>query len=411
MRSVTLSLAVLVLACVGQVQAASFIPLGDPGPEWRCGKPHGVSNSGVVVGQTSDEKAFRWTQADGMVSLGVGGTGSCAYGVSADGSVVVGYRRVDIGGDEAFRWTQPSGTAVLPSDPGHARAKAVSADGSVVVGAVSEQACRWTEETGLLHLGYLGDDWLSYANDVSADGSVVVGHSGCCGDEKAFRWMQQDGMVALDGMAMAHAVSTDGSVVVGTHYTSHVEGWRACRWTRETGTQYLGLLPGDSPGNRYEYMAFDVSGDGSLVVGSSYGDDNGAFLWDTPHGMRRLKDVLATDFGLDLTGWDLTHAAAISDNGLHIVGYGEHAYGGYEAWIATIPEPSTFILLATGAFGLAAYVWRRHRPRRDPQGPNRPKSGKGRPLQLARYGLLAAGSSGWMSFSSGWSGRCCFSSG
>ena len=47
-----------------------------------------------------------------------------------------------------------------------------------------------------------------------------------------------------------------------------------------------------------------------------------AFIWDNANGMRKLKDVLVNDFGLDLTGWTLTIARGISDDGLTIVGDG-----------------------------------------------------------------------------------------
>ena len=360
MRSVIVSVAVLVSVGVGQVQATGFIPLGDGGSYFTCARPYGVSNDGLVVGQTSNEEAFRWTQAEGMTSLGVGGTSSVAYGVSADGSVVVGSRQAAVGGEEAFRWTQPSGTTVLPNDPGHARANAVSADGSVVVGWVSERASRWTQNTGLLDLGCLGDDWLSYSHDVSADGSVVVGRNGCCGDEKAFRWTQPGGMVALPGLIQdARGVSADGSVVVGEGWVDPGGpwvpwAWHAFRWTAATGSVDLGHLPGEPDRG---YFPEDVSGDGSVVVG--IGDDAGdqvAFIWDDDHGMRRLQDVLTVDYGLDLGELNLTHVTAISDNGLHIVGFGEYTYGGYEAWIATIPDPSTVALLALGALGLAAHA-------------------------------------------------------
>ena len=42
-----------------------------------------------------------------------------------------------------------------------------------------------------------------------------------------------------------------------------------------------------------------------------------------------------------------------------IVGYGVYPDGDVEAWIATIPEPSTLILLSIGAAGLLLYGWRR----------------------------------------------------
>jgi probable HAF family extracellular repeat protein len=75
----------------------------------------GVSADGSVVvgvaenaaGQT---RAFRWTAADGMQDLGtLGGSESEAWGVSADGSVVVGWAENAAGIPRAFRWTAAGG--------------------------------------------------------------------------------------------------------------------------------------------------------------------------------------------------------------------------------------------------------------------------------------------------------------
>ena len=171
-------------------------------------------------------------------------------------------------------------------------------------------------------------------------------------------------MVALPGdIGDACGVSADGSVVVGEGWVDPGGpwvpwGWHAFRWTQATGSVDLGHLPGDPDRG---YIPTDVSGDGSVVVGDASAGDRVAFIWDTDHGMRSLQDVLTVEYGLDLTGWDLTHATAISDNGLHIVGYGKRTNGHHEAWLATIPEPSTFALLATGVLVLLVCAWRRRR--------------------------------------------------
>jgi probable HAF family extracellular repeat protein len=74
--------------------AQRLIWLGTLGGDWS--EAWGVSADGsVVVGEAQnaagDQRAFRWTAARGMQDLGtLGGDQSWAWGVSADGSVVVG---------------------------------------------------------------------------------------------------------------------------------------------------------------------------------------------------------------------------------------------------------------------------------------------------------------------------------
>ena len=75
----------------------------------------------------------------GLGDLPGGEFQSLAAGVSADGSVVVGTGRSDLG-DEAFRWTRAGGLQRLgaleagPDGLIHSSATGVSADGNVVVG-------------------------------------------------------------------------------------------------------------------------------------------------------------------------------------------------------------------------------------------------------------------------------------
>ena len=107
----------------------------------------------------------------------------------------------------------------------------------------------------------------------------------------------------------------------------------------------LGELAGGIDGS----IATATNADGSILVGSASTESGGyqAMIWDSVHGMRNLKMVLENDFGLDLSGWDLTGAADISDDGLTIVGSGINS-GRYEAWIAVIPEPASWVLLLAG---------------------------------------------------------------
>jgi probable HAF family extracellular repeat protein len=114
--------------------------LGTLGGDWS--EAYGVSADGsVVVGRAAnaagDWHAFRWTASSGMQDLGtLGALVSCAYGVSADGSVVVGESL-----NRAFRWTASRGMEDLSTT--YARltngsvlieARAISPDGRYIVG-------------------------------------------------------------------------------------------------------------------------------------------------------------------------------------------------------------------------------------------------------------------------------------
>jgi probable HAF family extracellular repeat protein len=217
-----------------------------------------------------------------MQDLGtLGGTRSGAYGVSADGSVVVGWAWNAAGDGRAFRWTASG---------------------------------------GMEDLGTLGGDF-SHAWGVSADGSVVVGSArNDGGRSRAFRW-QNSAMQDLGTLggccSEAYGVSFDGAVVVGWSYDN--AGYeRAFRW--ENGVmQDLGTLSGYA-----NSIAYDVSANGSVVVGAAH-DGAGlyrAFRWTASRGMEDLNTTYAS---LLTDGSVLWVARAISPNGRYIVGYGYNA--------------------------------------------------------------------------------------
>ena len=170
------------------------------------------------------------------------------------------------------------------------------------------------------------------------------------------------GVGDLDGgmfHSEAYGVSADGSVVVGRGNSA--QGFEAFRWQNDV---MIGL--GDLDGGSFYSWAQGVSADGSVVVGHSFSTSHlEAFIWEETSGMRSLQDVLTGDYGVDLTGWWLRTAQAISDDGRTIVGYGDNPDGNIEAWMVKldiIPEPSTLIIWSLlGAFGLAAGCWRRRR--------------------------------------------------
>ncbi len=319
----------------------------------------GVSNDGTVVTGYANSFAFRWTEGTGMVSLGtLGGVYSSAYDINADGTVVVGEAH-NGSWARAFRWTEGTGMVDLGTLGGfQSYAWGVNPDGSVIVGAAyingsTRHAFRWVSGFGMSDLGTLGGP-QSYARAVNADGSVVVGESDINVSEyHAFRWVDGVGMSDLGTLggwgSSAWGVSDDGSVVVGGAYNISTAS-RAFRWTESTGMVDLGTL-----GGNFSY-ARDVSADGTVVVGEAANDggDDRAFRWTEVAGMEDLNEVL-TDAGVDLDGWVLRHARAISSyNGMdYVVGDGQHN-GLNEAYLAELSPASAGVIGLDTTFALAA---------------------------------------------------------
>jgi len=195
-------------------QALGMKNLGAIAPD-SYSQAHATSQDGsVVVGMTyvpgtglgnfNEERAFRWVLSNPVSGAGtmtdLGPATSTALAVNGDGTVIVGRGK----GMRAFRWTQAGGVVDLGVLPGHSRsvATAVSADGQVVVGISSSdfilspfpdpgpsydettsRAFRWTQSTGMRDLNTLlaaaGHDLtgitLVAALGLSADGQSIVG--------------------------------------------------------------------------------------------------------------------------------------------------------------------------------------------------------------------------------------------
>jgi probable HAF family extracellular repeat protein len=358
-------------ALTASAHGAWFMGLGDlPGGDFKSSATGVSSDGSFVVGQSDSayggEDAFSWTRGGGMTRLldVHNGPAISPYGLSADGSVVVGY------GGVAERWTSGDGTVSLGGLPGginSSSAYGVSADGSVIVGSGRSQsanyeAFRWTSNAGIVGLGDLpGGNFFSIGYAVSSDGSVVAGVSSSAAGTEAFRWTSGEGMIGLGDLSggtfysLAFGISADGSVIVGYSNSSSF-GEQASRWTTSEGMVGLGYLPGE----HYSY-ATSISANGWTIVGvSSYssGSDNKAFIWDPSNGMRSLKSVLLPYVGSALDGWTLTMPNAISADGLTVVGMGTNPDGQREAWVAylgsEVPAPASWMLVGIGVTGMFA---------------------------------------------------------
>lgn len=252
----------------------------------------GLSSDGSVAVGTGRNgnrfEAFRWTLAGGVEPLGFLPApepflSSRAYGVSADGSLIVGGSTSFPQGEEAFLWTQEDGITGLGDLPGgveQSQARAVSADGTTVVGSAHNERGRtsfyWTREAGMVALHPLGGPVgrsvkTLDASDVSGDGSAIVGTSIDPGSRRtAFIWTKDLGVRNLQRVLVndfglsqslqgwylrsATAISDDGLVIAGTGYgpDGNLQAWVAIIPEPSSGaTWLLGVLLSVVSNRRY----------------------------------------------------------------------------------------------------------------------------------------------------------------
>lgn len=212
----------------------------------------------VVVGFSdltaggATQHAFRWTSS-GMVDLGVpggGGTTSRTFGVSNDGTIIVGDADFQRTGSfpgtirQAFRWTQAGGFQNIdnPAQPTLSLATAVSGDGTVVVGQVRDsntanRAFRWTTQTQTMqNIGPLPGHTTAAATGVSDNGKIVVGISNPnalqyqgpilgWGQGVAFRWTQAKGIQDLRQILVDGGVDMTGITLVSVTGMSRDGQW------------------------------------------------------------------------------------------------------------------------------------------------------------------------------------------
>jgi probable HAF family extracellular repeat protein len=158
--------------------------------DWQASYGAAISDDGLVVAGTSrsgeGDRAFRWTERDGMTPVGPPGSRGVEVSLSDDGATLLGvlpWDRTSLAARAAF-FHRAGASDIESLGPGVAGATGcyptkLSGDGTTVVGdcvgGVQAPAFSWTAASGLVPIQVPTDhfDWLCSASAVSRSGAVV----------------------------------------------------------------------------------------------------------------------------------------------------------------------------------------------------------------------------------------------
>jgi len=317
----------------------------------------GVSDDGSIVVLNDVVQYWYWTATTGHVPIGgiapgyqgAGGSGD----ISADGSRI-GFTAINpkTGKTEAAIYEVATGETTLigsfgaSCDIGATSAWGISGDGTHVVGLGQQAACSaigyvWNATTGLVSLPSSFFYEPNRANGCSFNGSTVVGwQSNYVGEWVGCLW-RNGVQTIISGpgnlrVGEANACSADGQWVVGLGRLTEDPAWR---WRQSTGYSALPLSP--IPG--YRSYAVDVSNDGSRVAmffrGGPPATSGEGYLWidGTLHELEEYARAQGVDVPLDVR---LSLPLAMSGDGYTIVGTGRTAFGN-RIFVLNLPRPAS----------------------------------------------------------------------
>jgi probable HAF family extracellular repeat protein len=207
---------------------------------------------------------------------------SNAWGVSADGSVIVGDSGTSEDALHAVRWVNGTPQA-LPAASGTSTARFSSSDGSVAIGLATTAAgnvlVRWDAGgTATVAIPPAGTsvDTIAAINPAA---TAAVGSLSSGGNRAPYVWTLSDGFTVLpeDGreldydLSEARDVSDDGAVVVGALRASVISNGepptRGFLWTAEHGMSFIeDLLTEGGFTNQGIFEVSALAGDGKRIL-------------------------------------------------------------------------------------------------------------------------------------------------
>ncbi|QOW11319.1 T9SS type A sorting domain-containing protein [Kaistella flava (ex Peng et al. 2021)] len=299
-----------------------------------------VSDTGVAVGNVMNVLHVMWNEGTGLVTIGevtgdeqISGTTS----ISKDAKYVSGTMvNPDTGKSEMARYNTTTGTwtylGTINPDGDGTSAWGMTSDGSAIVGlgfvsGWEAHAMKWTQATGIVDLGSTTPTRSSRANAISDDGTVIVGwQDDDYGDRFAVYWKDNvQSFIQKENSSFTgegQAVTPDGNTIVGT--SEEEEG--AFVWNAADG--YISIK---HPDPMYIGGASGVSDDGKTVIGyfrpwGAPATSGEGFIWTKETGRINLNDYVAS-LGYDDLGMTFALPLGISPNGQYIAGLGTSGNG------------------------------------------------------------------------------------
>lgn len=366
---VAFSVATLAASSVA-LAAGTFEGLsGLPGANTRS-HALGISSDGMVVvgsAESTDGKlhAVRWSREGTIERIDLLPPPSQdfefseAVAASADGSLIVcNYWESPFCSTPFTLRANESQTQLLTVHRCNALAKSVSS-AAVIGDLFSSDAfgLHWSMQSGEAGLlapvpGYDQSSGVAISNRTG----IVVGSSSGPFGQQATYWQGPGIGIAADPIAPGirfrisrfTAVSESGLFAVGeisTDTTNEVFQ----PFIYDVNADVLTRLPTppDGPVGRRTAYPTAISGDGQIIIGYFYsvvGPDiiKDAFIWRSGQGYATLGSVLTSEYGLNLSGWQLLTATGMSAAAGTIVGEGLNPSGQVQAWRAKIGEDTYF---------------------------------------------------------------------
>jgi hypothetical protein len=225
---------------------------------------------------------------------------------------------------DPMRWSTTGGFATLPpAAPGSVTAggqyevMGVSPDGATAFGTYTVAGApvvvlRW--QGGAAETLFTLPDAGAKVTAFSRDGSTLLGETGA-GQAFVRPLSGASSTLPFSGIENATAISADGAVVAGLFpaQSSDNQAVRAFVWSAGNGLQ---TLP--------EYTVITAITPNRVAVGYMTGSQPSADLdlvWDANHGVRRLRDILASHGVTAPADVTLFSTHAISDDARVIVSY------------------------------------------------------------------------------------------